>query len=176
MATFRDRMRHTLGFLGGGSLPEDQSAAIDTVASRFTGAPFERLDFQCLMPPAGSFRDMHRPSSEAGCTFRWSRVKSTGFEPKARHGAADWCIQSMMQISCRQERGLRQKQTASPATSHRRLLGLRHPHSDWGAVQKLGATSLLEKGQVAKGSQFIFSTGREGQLTIEGVPPARAHC
>lgn len=38
VATFAGRMRHTLTFLSGGALPAPDGAAIDTLASRFTGA------------------------------------------------------------------------------------------------------------------------------------------
>ena len=38
VATFAGRMRNSLTFLSGGKLPPEDNSAIDTMASRFTGA------------------------------------------------------------------------------------------------------------------------------------------
>lgn len=39
-------------------------------------------------------------------------------------------------------------------------------------VPRLSSTRLLDRGQVAKNAQFLFTTGKEGQLAIEGITPA----
>lgn len=36
------------------------------------------------------------------------------------------------------------------------------------AVPRLSSTRLLDRGQLAKNTQFLFTTGKEGQLAIEG--------
>jgi hypothetical protein len=107
-------MRNTLTFLSGGNLPPDDSSAIDTMASRFTGA----------------------------------HARSHGRQGQQPH--------------------LHAMRAAQPSHIHINTLLMRRcgPHA--AAVPRLSETRLIDRGQVAKDSQFLFSIGSKGQLAIEG--------
>jgi hypothetical protein len=108
-------MRNTLTFLSGGKLPADDSSAIDTMASRFTGAQAR----------SHSVQDLTCPHPHAMRAVWLSHIHTN--------------------------------------TSRVRRCVVRAA-----AVPRLDETRLIDRGQVAKDSQFLFSIGSKGQLAIEG--------
>lgn len=107
-------MRNTLTFLSGGKLPPDDSSAIDTMASRFTGAHARSHEIQRQQPHSHAMR------------------------------------------------------AARPLHVHINTPLMRRHVAHAAAVPRLSETRLIDRGQVAKDSQFLFSIGSKGQLAIEG--------